>query len=66
MERLGCFADRDIRGVYQQATDWHKRQPSLTPDTVVPPTVEGKPDTKPKDAKVPEESKESDNKESRA
>jgi aspartyl-tRNA(Asn)/glutamyl-tRNA(Gln) amidotransferase subunit A len=45
---------------YQQATDWHKRQPPLTPDTVVPPIVEGNPDAKPKDAKVPEESKESD------
>jgi aspartyl-tRNA(Asn)/glutamyl-tRNA(Gln) amidotransferase subunit A len=36
---------------YQQATDWHKRQPPLTPDTAVPPIVEGKPDAKPGDAK---------------
>jgi aspartyl-tRNA(Asn)/glutamyl-tRNA(Gln) amidotransferase subunit A len=43
---------------YQQATDWHKRQPPLTPDTVVPPIIEGKPEDKPKDAKALE-SKES-------
>jgi aspartyl-tRNA(Asn)/glutamyl-tRNA(Gln) amidotransferase subunit A len=29
---------------YQQATDWHKRKPNLTADTVVPPIVEGKPE----------------------
>jgi aspartyl-tRNA(Asn)/glutamyl-tRNA(Gln) amidotransferase subunit A len=28
---------------YQNATDWHKRTPTLTADTVVPPIVEGKP-----------------------
>jgi len=28
---------------YQQATDWHKRTPTLTADTAVPPIVEGKP-----------------------
>jgi aspartyl-tRNA(Asn)/glutamyl-tRNA(Gln) amidotransferase subunit A len=28
---------------YQQATDWHKRQPQLSADTAVPPIVEGKP-----------------------
>jgi aspartyl-tRNA(Asn)/glutamyl-tRNA(Gln) amidotransferase subunit A len=28
---------------YQQATDWHKRVPTLTADMVVPPIVEGKP-----------------------
>jgi len=28
---------------YQQATDWHKKTPPLTPDTPVPPIVEGKP-----------------------
>ena len=26
---------------YQQATDWHKKTPSLTPATPVPPIVEG-------------------------
>jgi len=26
---------------YQQATDWHKKMPALTPDTPVPPIVEG-------------------------
>jgi aspartyl-tRNA(Asn)/glutamyl-tRNA(Gln) amidotransferase subunit A len=36
---------------YQQATDWHKRKPVLTADTVVPPIVEGKPDAKAGDAK---------------
>jgi aspartyl-tRNA(Asn)/glutamyl-tRNA(Gln) amidotransferase subunit A len=45
---------------YQQATDWHKRQPPLTADTAVPPIIEGKPDVKPGDAKTPE-SKESGN-----
>jgi aspartyl-tRNA(Asn)/glutamyl-tRNA(Gln) amidotransferase subunit A len=43
---------------YQQATDWHKRQPPLSPETAVPPIIEGKPEDKPKDAKAPE-SKES-------
>jgi aspartyl-tRNA(Asn)/glutamyl-tRNA(Gln) amidotransferase subunit A len=28
---------------YQQATEWHKRTPTLTPDMVVPPILEGKP-----------------------
>jgi aspartyl-tRNA(Asn)/glutamyl-tRNA(Gln) amidotransferase subunit A len=28
---------------FQQATDWHKRKPNLTADTVVPPIVEGRP-----------------------
>jgi aspartyl-tRNA(Asn)/glutamyl-tRNA(Gln) amidotransferase subunit A len=42
---------------YQQATDWHKRQPPLTADTVVPPIIEGKPDGKPGEAKGAEESK---------
>jgi len=28
---------------YQQATDWHTKRPKLTPDTAVPPVVEGKP-----------------------
>lgn len=28
---------------YQQATDWHKRRPSLSADSVVPPIIEGKP-----------------------
>jgi aspartyl-tRNA(Asn)/glutamyl-tRNA(Gln) amidotransferase subunit A len=32
---------------YQQATDWHKRRPTLTAETAVPPIVEGKPDAKP-------------------
>jgi aspartyl-tRNA(Asn)/glutamyl-tRNA(Gln) amidotransferase subunit A len=31
---------------YQQATDWHKKTPPLTPSTPVPPIVEGKPDAK--------------------
>lgn len=31
---------------YQQATDWHKRRPQLSPETFVPPIVEGKPDSK--------------------
>jgi len=44
---------------YQQATDWHKRQPPLRADTVVPPIIEGKPDAKPWDAKPSEEGKES-------
>jgi aspartyl-tRNA(Asn)/glutamyl-tRNA(Gln) amidotransferase subunit A len=44
---------------YQQATDWHKRQPPLTPDTIVPPIIEGKPDAKPGDAKAFEGNKES-------
>ncbi len=26
---------------YQQATDWHLKRPNLTPDTPVPPLVEG-------------------------
>jgi aspartyl-tRNA(Asn)/glutamyl-tRNA(Gln) amidotransferase subunit A len=42
---------------YQQATDWHKRQPPLTADTVVPPIIEGKPDAKPGDAKSSEDTK---------
>jgi aspartyl-tRNA(Asn)/glutamyl-tRNA(Gln) amidotransferase subunit A len=41
---------------YQQATDWHKRQPPLTADTPVPPIIEGKPDAK-GEAKASEESK---------
>jgi aspartyl-tRNA(Asn)/glutamyl-tRNA(Gln) amidotransferase subunit A len=28
---------------YQQVTDWHTRRPPLTPETAVPPIVEGKP-----------------------
>lgn len=28
---------------YQQATDWHTRRPHLSPETAVPPIVEGKP-----------------------
>ena len=28
---------------YQQATQWHLKQPTLTPSTPVPPIVEGKP-----------------------
>jgi len=34
---------------YQQATDWHLKRPNLTPDTPVPPIVEGpvKPDKPP-------------------
>jgi aspartyl-tRNA(Asn)/glutamyl-tRNA(Gln) amidotransferase subunit A len=28
---------------YQQATDWHTRTPTLTPDMAVPPVLEGKP-----------------------
>jgi aspartyl-tRNA(Asn)/glutamyl-tRNA(Gln) amidotransferase subunit A len=28
---------------YQQATQWHLKQPTLTPSTAVPPIVEGKP-----------------------
>lgn len=28
---------------YQQATDWHLKRPPLTPDTPVPPIIEGKP-----------------------
>jgi aspartyl-tRNA(Asn)/glutamyl-tRNA(Gln) amidotransferase subunit A len=39
---------------YQQATEWHLRRPPLTPETPVPPIVEGKPDAK--DAK-PDETK---------
>jgi aspartyl-tRNA(Asn)/glutamyl-tRNA(Gln) amidotransferase subunit A len=42
---------------YQQATDWHKRQPPLTADTVVPPIIEGKPDAKPGEAKSSEDTK---------
>ncbi len=45
---------------YQQATDWHKRQPPLTADTPVPPIIEGKPDAKPDsktDAKPSDEGK---------
>jgi aspartyl-tRNA(Asn)/glutamyl-tRNA(Gln) amidotransferase subunit A len=42
---------------YQQATDWHKRQPPLTPETAVPPIIEGKPDAKPGDAKASDDSK---------
>ena len=30
---------------FQQATDWHKRKPELTPETPVPPIVEKTPDT---------------------
>ena len=41
---------------YQQATNWHKRQPPLTPDTVVPPIIEGKPE----DAKSPSKSNENE------
>lgn len=29
---------------YQQATDWHKHRPNLTPSTPVPPVIEGSPD----------------------
>jgi aspartyl-tRNA(Asn)/glutamyl-tRNA(Gln) amidotransferase subunit A len=42
---------------YQQATDWHKRQPPLSPETAVPPIIEGKPDAKPGDDKSAEETK---------
>jgi aspartyl-tRNA(Asn)/glutamyl-tRNA(Gln) amidotransferase subunit A len=45
---------------YQQATDWHKRQPPLTPDTVVPPIIEGKPE-KTGDDKSAEENKKNGN-----
>ena len=45
---------------YQQATDWHKRQPPLKPDTVVPPIIEGKPD-KTGDDKPAEENKKNGN-----
>ena len=43
---------------YQQATDWHKRRPPLTPDTPVPPIIEGKPETKPGETKASDDSKE--------
>jgi aspartyl-tRNA(Asn)/glutamyl-tRNA(Gln) amidotransferase subunit A len=43
---------------YQQATDWHKRRPPLTPETPVPPIVEGKSDAKPSDTKASDDSKE--------
>jgi aspartyl-tRNA(Asn)/glutamyl-tRNA(Gln) amidotransferase subunit A len=32
---------------YQQATDWHKRKPLLTPSTPVPPIVEVEPKAPP-------------------
>jgi aspartyl-tRNA(Asn)/glutamyl-tRNA(Gln) amidotransferase subunit A len=43
---------------YQQATDWHKRRPPLTPETPVPPIIEGKPDAKSGDTKASDDSKE--------
>ncbi len=42
---------------YQQTTDWHKRRPPLKADTVVPPIIEGKPETKPGDAKTSDDDK---------
>jgi len=32
---------------FQQATDWHKRKPTLTPDTPVPPLIEADAEPKP-------------------
>ena len=32
---------------FQQATDWHKRKPSLTPETPVPPLIEAAEEAKP-------------------
>jgi aspartyl-tRNA(Asn)/glutamyl-tRNA(Gln) amidotransferase subunit A len=46
---------------YQQATDWHKRRPTLTADTPVPPIIEGKPDAKPGEAKSSDEEKKDEN-----
>jgi aspartyl-tRNA(Asn)/glutamyl-tRNA(Gln) amidotransferase subunit A len=34
---------------YQQATEWHKRVPTLTADMAVPPILEGKPPTEDKE-----------------
>ncbi len=42
---------------YQQATDWHKRRPTLTADTPVPPIIEGKPESKPAEVRKEEETK---------
>jgi aspartyl-tRNA(Asn)/glutamyl-tRNA(Gln) amidotransferase subunit A len=43
---------------YQQATDWHLKRPNLTPDTPVPPIVEGpeKPDKNPAPETTPAKS----------